>query len=134
MSRVFTVKKSCAKKIRTLKESKSLRLKNNPGKLEPVFKGSAKMSTITLTFFAISFFLLSGAFYLFQVNDLATKGFEIKEAENEIKNLQEAGKKLQIRETELRSMYAIERDARNLNLVNYSNVSYVEINGPMAMK
>lgn len=134
MARVLTVKNSCAKKVRTFKESKSLRLKKDFGKSDSSFKGSAKMSVITLTFFAIASFLLSGFFYLFQVNDLATKGFEIKEAENRIAGLEEAGKKLQIKETELRSMYAIEKDARGLNLVKSSNVSYIEMNGPVAMK
>lgn len=134
MVRVLTVKNSCAKKVRTLKDSKSLRLKKDFGKSESSYEGSAKMSVIAFTFFAIAFFLLSGFFYLFQVNDLATKGFEIREAENRIKDLEEAGKKLQIKETELRSMYAIEKDARGLNLVKSSNVSYIEMNGPMAMK
>jgi hypothetical protein len=134
MARVLTVKNSCAKKVRTLKGSNFLRLKKDSEKSESSFNGSAKMSVITLTSFAITVFLLSGFFYLFQVNDLATKGFEIREAENRIKDLEEAGKKLQIKETELRSMYAIEKDSRDLNLVKTSNVSYVEMNGPVAMK
>lgn len=134
MARVKTHKNSGAKRVRTLKESKPLRFKKYFASSEPGLKGSAKMSFVTLTFFSISFLLISGFIYLFQVNDLATKGFEMKEMENKISDLEETGKKLQIKETELRSMYAIEKDARDLNLVNSSNVSYVEINGPMAMK
>jgi hypothetical protein len=135
MARVKTFKNSCAKRVRTLKESRSLRLKKDSAISDfSSFKGSSRTGVVAITFFAITFLLLSGFFYLFQVNKLATKGFEIKEMENKIKDLGETGKKLQIKETELRSMYAIERDARSLNLISSSNVSYVEINGPMAMK
>lgn len=134
MARVLSTKKSCAKKIRTFNGSKLLRLKKIAGSSGFRLKGSVKMSVIALTFFVISLFLLSGFFYLYQVNGLATKGFKIKEAENKIKELKKEGKKLEIRETELRSMYTIEKETQDLNLVNSSNVSYVEINGPIAMK
>lgn len=78
--------------------------------------------------------VLLGIFYLYQVNDLANKGYEMKEVETRIANLLEANEKNKIRELELRSMYNIEKATENLDLVNSSNVSYLEIDGPIAMK
>lgn len=134
MARVLSVENSYVKKIRTFNKSKSLCLRKNNKKEELIFKGNAKVSVMTWTFSTICLLLLGGFFYLYQVNDLAIKGFKIKEAENRIKDLGEAGKKLKIKETELRSMYTIEKETRDLNLVNSSGVSYIEINGPVAMK
>lgn len=134
MARNMGAKNSCAKKIRTLNDSRVLSMQKKSGAKKISLKGSAKMSVITLTFLVISLFVLSGFFYLYQVNDLATKGFEIRDAENKIKELEEESKKLKIRETELRSMYTIEKETQDLNLINSTNISYVEINGPIAMK
>lgn len=78
--------------------------------------------------------MLAGAFYLYQVNNLATKGYEIKEVESQIQKLQTDSQKLKIRETELRSMYNLEKETQNLDLVNPTSVSYLELNGPVAMK
>lgn len=77
---------------------------------------------------------MCGAFYLYQVNSIATKGYEIRDLESQIHDLQKESKKMEIREVELRSMDNIEKASQNLNLVNSDQVTYVEINGPVAMK
>lgn len=77
--------------------------------------------------------LTCGIFYLYEINSLATKGYEIKEAENKIRELAQYSRQLKIREVELKSMYAIEKSMKDFNLVNPSNVSYIEIDGPVAM-
>jgi hypothetical protein len=96
--------------------------------------GSARISLISAGFFL--FFLLVGAcaFYLFQVNDLAVKGYAIRELENKISELEKENKQMQIREMELRSMYVIEKSAGNFNLVSPVNISYVEINNTVAVR
>lgn len=78
--------------------------------------------------------IMAGSFYLYQVNDLATKGFEVRDLEKRIQSLEKEEKQMQIREVELRSMYNIEKSTEDLNLVNPSNITYLEINGPVAMK
>lgn len=83
----------------------------------------------------LSVFLIAlVAAYLYQINAIVAKGYEIKEAESGIKDLQKENQKLQIREMELKSMYNIEKSIEALNLVSPSNVSYIELNGPVAMK
>jgi hypothetical protein len=109
----------------------SMNGKKNINPQEKKEKGTRKnSSTIILAFLII----IAGSFYLYQVNDLATKGFEIRDIEKKIQDLQKDGKQMQIREVELRSMYNIEKSTQDLDLVNSSNITYLEINGPVAMK
>jgi hypothetical protein len=96
--------------------------------------GKAKISLVSLATLVLIGIALSGFFYLYQVNDLATKGFEIKKVENKIENLREKRKKLKIQETELKSMYNLEKEVKDMNLVNCSSISYIEHEGPLAMK
>ena len=96
-------------------------------------RGSARRGLVAACFLLIVFVLFSGAFYLYQVNDLATKGYKMKEAENRIAELEKESKKMEIREVELRSMYNVEKSTQDLNLVNTQNISYVEMNSPVAM-
>jgi beta-lactamase regulating signal transducer with metallopeptidase domain len=98
------------------------------------FSGSARISLVSLVFVILGFIAISGVFYLYQVNDMATKGAEIKKAENEIKMLEESKEKLKIKEVELRSMYNLEKEVKDLDLVNTAEISYIEVKGPMAMK
>lgn len=96
--------------------------------------GKVNISAAAKVFFLIFVALLSGMLYLSQVNNIATKGFEIRELENKIRDLEKEEKKLQIKEVELKSMDNIEKSLEELNLVNSTNVSYVEVDGPVAMK
>jgi hypothetical protein len=78
--------------------------------------------------------IVVGAAYLYQVNGIATKGYEIREKEAKIQELKKESQQLKIKEVELRSMYNIEKAMDDLNLVTSPGVSYLEENGPMAMK
>lgn len=93
-------------------------------------KGSIKVGLIGVGFLMI----FASAFYLFQVNSLAIKGYEVKELENKISELEKENKKMQIREMEFRSMYVIEKSAQNFNLVSPENVTYLEVNSTVAIK
>lgn len=75
-----------------------------------------------------------GGLYIYEINALATKGYEIRELENKTSELTQESRQLKIRETELKSMYTIEKSMKDLNLVSSSNVSYVEMDRPVAMK
>lgn len=101
---------------------------------KPGQKKSGNSGLSSLCFMLCAVIIFFGAFYLYQVNDLATKGYEIKEAENRIANLEKENKKMQIREVELRSMYNLEKATQNLDLVSAQNASYLEMNSPVAMK
>ncbi len=97
-------------------------------------KGSIKIGLASAGFVMIFFMILSCAFYLFQVNDLAVKGYDIKDLENKIGELEKNNKQMQIREMELRSMYVIEKSAKDFNLVSPVNVSYLEVNNSVAVR
>ncbi len=96
--------------------------------------GDARSGFSGLAFFLLALVVFSGAFYLYQVNNIAIKGYEIGEFENKIQQLQKDGQKLEIKEVELKSMYNIEKSLPDLNLVSSSAISYIETNGPVAMK
>lgn len=101
---------------------------------KPANAGRAQINLISLVFSIVVCVCISGAFYLYQVNDVATKGYEIRDLENRIQALSKESRKMEINEVELRSMYNIEKTSQDLNLVNSNEVTYVEINGPVAMK
>jgi len=103
-----------------------------PGKNSLGHAGRASLSVGVLFLMVVIIFL--GGIYLYQVNKVATQGFEMKEAESKIQDLENTSKKLKIKEVELKSMYNIEKSMENLNLVNSDNVSYIEMDGSVAMK
>jgi hypothetical protein len=96
--------------------------------------GSIELNWMSLVFVVVIGIFFSGGFYLYQVNDIATKGYEIRDLEKRIQDLNKESKKMEIKEVELKSMYNIEKASQDLNLVNSGEVSYIEINGPVAMK
>jgi hypothetical protein len=77
---------------------------------------------------------LSAFFYLHLVNQSATRGFEARQAEKEISDLEKQNEQLRIKEAELKSLYYIEESSRKLNMADLHKVSYVEEKGPMALK
>ncbi len=97
-------------------------------------KGSIKISLVGTGFFVATFIISCSAFYLFQVNDLAIKGYAIRDLETKIANLEKDNKKMQIQEMELRSMYSIEKSVPDFNLVSPTDVKYLEVNGQIALK
>lgn len=144
MSQILTVNKSglgnfggCARGRRTasskrhvlsmrtekIKNAKKNRLTEDVG----VNFKNAGMSLMVMVIFL-------GIFYLYQVNDLTNKGYEIREIEAQIGELKKENDKNKIKEVELRSMYNIEKTTENLGLIASSDVSYMELNGPVAMK
>ncbi len=141
MSRVFQKRNSsCAwnsNQVSSVIKKRRVFCEQYSSKEEDVFHnfhGKVEVSFIAKIFFlclAVSFF---GALYLYEINALATKGHEIKEAEKKIQNLREESKKLKIKEVELKSMYTIEKSMPELRLVSSSRVLYIEMDGPMAMK
>lgn len=109
-------------------------LNRKPAKERTFAAGGAQINLVSLAFAVVMIIVASGAFYLYQVNDIATKGYEIRDLESQIQDLNRESRKMELREVELRSMQNIEKASQDLNLVNSTNVTYVEINGPVAMR
>ncbi|PIS06139.1 MAG: hypothetical protein COT80_01040 [Candidatus Buchananbacteria bacterium CG10_big_fil_rev_8_21_14_0_10_33_19] len=77
------------------------------------------MVIVTLTF------VVTGA-YLMQINMTATKGYEIKDLENRLSQLQEDHKKLNLSYIELQSMANILEQVPKLNLVATENLEIIK--------
>jgi len=80
-----------------------------------------------IIFFA--FILIVSLLYLFQVNSLATKGYEIKDLEEKAAELRAKNKALELQITELRSTERITREIKNLDMVAVARVEYLKANG-----
>jgi cell division protein FtsL len=68
----------------------------------------------------------SGLFYIYSVNQTAVKGIAIRSAEQEIAKQQKENGALKIREAELKSLYNIEENSKQLNMSQATNVKYLE--------
>jgi cell division protein FtsL len=74
-----------------------------------------------------------GFIYLFQVNSLGTRGYEIRQLEQKIKALEAENKVLQIESSSLSSITRIQQQAELLNMVPASGVTYIR-DGNYALK
>lgn len=97
-------------------------------------KGSVKINFIGMFFSFIFVASFLGGIYLYQVNDLIKKGYQIREIENKLNELKKENELSKIEEVDLRSMRNIEKSIENLNLVSSNEVSFLEVNGPVAMR
>ena len=94
----------------------------------------SKVSKLTIVFVLIGFIFCAGIMYIFQVNKLATMGYEIREKEKQIGELKKKNETLQIKAAELRSMQSLEADSGGVRMEKPTSVTYIEITEPVAMK
>ena len=76
--------------------------------------------------------VLFGFLYLYSINQTATKGIEIGNAEKQVSDMQDENAALKIKEAQLESLYQIEDASKNLNMVNVDHSTYVEDNPSVA--
>ena len=126
--------KEWGKRIQMKKKAERSERRFGFAKSEMTISGKTKIGLVAGVFLLVLTVSVCGALYLYQVNDIATKGYEIREMEKRIQDLDRESKKLQIKEVELKSMYNIEKSMENSNLVTSSDITYVEIKSPVAMK
>lgn len=72
--------------------------------------------------FAVSMMI----FYVIQVNNLATSGFEVRKLENQITQLKEENKKLELTVIELQSISNVRTKIEKLNFVEVDNMKYID--------
>ncbi len=133
MSKILTVNRNSFQKftatdiekspVKTIKHRRSLSVS---GKTKISFMGFSFILMITIGF--------SGAFYLYQVNDLINKNYKVQSLKNQIQELKKTSQKNKIKQVELQSMYNIEKATQNFGLVHTDKVIYLETNGTVAMK
>ena len=69
--------------------------------------------------------ILAGLGYLVQINGLATKGYQIKELEQQVASLQEVKADLELEALSLQSMDSVKDKVVGLNLVAVGQVEYL---------
>ena len=94
----------------------------------------ARVGRVTLNFILVVLICALGVLYIFEVNNVATKGFVIMDLEKKVQELKDSNENLKIREAELKSMYNIEERTKELNMTVPADVSYLTLPGNMAMK
>lgn len=79
--------------------------------------------------------LFGSLFYVFQINGLATKGYEVGEYEKELANLKNENQKLIIKLAEIRSVNNFESGVDKFTEVSSSDISYISSSsGAVAMR
>ncbi len=81
---------------------------------------------INPVFIVLACTVFSGVFYVYSINQTATKGIAIGQAEKEIDLEKNENDSLRIREAEVKSLYHIEDESKNMNMVSAQNVVYLE--------
>ncbi len=87
---------------------------------------SAGHSALGINLALVVLIVTMGFLYLFQINSLGTRGYEIRQMEQKIKVLQADNKDLQIQSSSLSSITKIQRDAERMNMVPATNVTYIK--------
>ncbi len=93
---------------------------------------SALSQKVLASFIALSVFFI--AFYLWQINDLATKGFQINSFEEKVANLKDNNKNLELQAADLQSLSNIEKLEKDLNMVKVNKVEYISTFNPVAVR
>ncbi len=70
--------------------------------------------------------VFSGVFYVYCINQTATKGIVIGQVEKEITKEKNENESLRIRQAQVKSLYHIEELSKDLNMVSAQNVIYLE--------
>lgn len=87
---------------------------------------NSSSSALHINLALLALIVTFGFLYLFQINSLGTRGYEIRQMEQQIKVLQAENKELQIQSSSLSSITRIQRDAESLRMVPANNVTYIK--------
>jgi hypothetical protein len=102
-------------------------------KIQPIVKLKANSAGfINPVFIVLACTVFSGLLYIYLVNQTAVKGIEMRRVEKEISSQQKNNESLKIKEAELKSLYHIEDQSKQLNLVNSTVIKYIEENPSVA--
>lgn len=93
-----------------------------------------KVSKLTLVVVLLFFVFCAGIMYIFQINKMATMGYEIKKTEEQIEELKKQNEALRIRAAELKSMHKLESDKERMNMKKPDEIGYIEVDDPVAMR
>lgn len=89
-------------------------------------KPKSSTATLKINLALLVAIVLIGVSYLFQVNALGTKGYQIRQLEVKLDQLQAEQKNLKVQSSSLQSINRIEEEANKLNFVPAGNVTYIK--------
>jgi cell division protein FtsL len=89
-------------------------------------KSKTSVSTYRLNLAIVASTVILGLAYLFVINSLGTKGYEIKKLDEQLKDLQASQKTLQMQASDLQSINRIQEEAQKLNYVPVNNAAYLK--------
>ena len=89
-------------------------------------KTKSAVSSYRLNLAIIASSMILGLVYLFVVNSLGTKGYQIRKLEEQVRVIESDQKNLQLQASDLQSINRIQAEAKQLNFVPNSNVTYLK--------
>lgn len=104
------------------------------GVRKQAYAPQVKVGKRSLGFITIALFLVLSLFYLAQANEIATKGYKIRELEEKKTEALEKQERLNIEATRLRSIKEIQNNASNSQMVPATEVNYVSPEKSFAKK
>lgn len=108
---------------------KSLKPKNN--KAPSASEG--EWVNVFVGFLIMACLAVCSIFYVGQINETATLGFEFKEIESKIKQEKEASQNLKIESARLKAISNLKESIDGLDMVKVSKVEYISGSGSTAM-
>ena len=97
-------------------------------------KNEKILGSISIGFVVVFFIALAGIIYIYSINSSAVKGYKIRQAENQIKDLKKESEQLRIKEAELKSLYHIEEASKRMKMNELKEVSFIDEVSPVALK
>jgi len=88
-------------------------------------KSFKKLKKLNFGFVLGMLLLMLGIGYMTQVNNISTKGYEIRQLELSLKDLKETGKRLELEAAGLQSIQSIDEDIELLNLIPSGTVKSI---------
>lgn len=110
MGRYLTITNSNTAKLGIRKQTLPKKLKTGP---------------ITLTIITLILVCLLSLFYLAQLFDSSTKGYQMSDLKKKAEELREENRKLQVKAAELKSYKHIEEEAKKLNMLPSTSIVYI---------
>src|SRR5580765_3235211 len=89
-------------------------------------KTRSSISTKILNLSLLCAVLLFGLVYLFEINALGTKGYEIRGLEQQVRQVEQEQKNLQVESLDLQSSSRIQNNAQQLNFIPATNITYLK--------
>ncbi len=90
-----------------------------------------KISKSALLFLMVGLFVSSMVVYLAEVNNIAAKGFQVRDLENQIEKLASENEKLQVQAIEMRSMTDLSTKVQELGMVPVNDITYYDTTGQL---